>query len=109
MELQQLLELSVQKGASDLHISSGTPPALRIDGDIQKVSTEKLAQRQVFDMVHGIMNEQQQADFKKKLEADFSINLEGLARFRVNVFMQRHGPSAVFRTIPSREIGRAHV
>src|SRR5690554_6669196 len=101
MELQQLLELSVQKGASDLHISSGTPPALRIDGDIQKISTESLSQRDVLDMVHTVMSEQLQADFKQKLEADFSIHVEGLARFRVNVFMQRHGPAAVFRTIPS--------
>ncbi len=102
MKLQQLLELSVQQGASDLHISSGTPPALRIDGDIQKISTEKLSQRDVFDMVYSVMNEQRQADFKKHLESDFSISVDGLARFRVNAFMQRHGPSAVFRTIPSK-------
>lgn len=101
MELQQLLELSVQKGASDLHISAGTPPALRIDGDIEKISTENLTQRQVFDMIHSIMGEQRQQDFEETLESDFSINMEGLARFRVNAFMQRHGPSAVFRTIPS--------
>ena len=101
MELQQLLELSVQKGASDLHISSGTPPVLRIDGDIQKISTENLVSRQVLAMVHSIMSEEQQSDFQEKLESDFSFSLEGIARFRVNVFMQRHGPAAVFRTIPS--------
>lgn len=101
MDLQQLLEQGVAKGASDLHISSGSPAVLRVDGDIAKVSTAPLSSEAVLNMVHSIMSDKQKSEFKEHLESDFSFAIDGLARFRVNVFMQRHGPAAVFRTIPS--------
>lgn len=101
MNLQELLTQCVHEGASDLHLSAGTPPMFRIDGDIRKITTVPLDRRQVLDMVQSIMSESQRASFAEDLEADFSIAIEGVARFRVNTFMQRHGPAAVFRTIPS--------
>ncbi|CUS48493.1 MAG: twitching motility protein PilT [Idiomarinaceae bacterium HL-53] len=101
MNLQDLLTQCVRDGASDLHISAGTPPLYRIDGDMRKINTEPLSQRDVLAMVHSVMSDTQQQAFEKDLEADFSIQIDQVARFRVNVFMQRHGAAAVFRTIPS--------
>ncbi|RTE87709.1 MULTISPECIES: type IV pilus twitching motility protein PilT [Gammaproteobacteria] len=101
MNLQELLGQCVRDGASDLHISAGTPASVRIDGDIRKITTDVLSQRDVLDMVHSIMSEEQRESFKDNLEADFSFEIENVARFRVNAFMQRHGVAAVFRTIPS--------
>ncbi|WP_113908097.1 type IV pilus twitching motility protein PilT [Aliidiomarina celeris] len=101
MDLQQLLERGVAQGASDLHISAGSPAMLRIDGDVVKIGDTALTADNVLSMVHSIMSSKQQAEFKEQLESDFSFAIDNLARFRVNVFMQRHGPAAVFRTIPS--------
>ncbi|MFU8784257.1 type IV pilus twitching motility protein PilT [Aliidiomarina sp.] len=100
MDIKQLLEYSVQSEASDLHLSSGSPALVRIDGDLVKVNTQKLNSRDVELMVNSLMNERQQEQFKEHLEVDFSFAIEGLARFRANVFMQMNGPAAAFRTIP---------
>lgn len=100
MDIKQLLEYSVQSEASDLHLSSGSPALIRIDGDLVKVNTQKLNSRDVELMVNSLMNERQQEQFKEHLEVDFSFAIEGLARFRANVFMQMNGPAAAFRTIP---------
>jgi len=102
MDIKQLLEYSVQHKASDLHLSSGSPALCRIDGDIAKINTTALNSRVIETMVTAIMNERQLRQFKTELEVDFSFAIDGLARFRANVFMQQHGPAAVFRTIPDK-------
>ncbi|EGN76219.1 pilus retraction protein PilT [Idiomarina sp. A28L] len=102
MDIKQLLEHSVNNKASDLHLSANAPAMCRIDGDISKINTDLLDSRQIEAMVTSVMNERQLAQFKEDLEVDFSFSVPGLARFRANVFMQQHGPAAVFRTIPDR-------
>lgn len=102
MDIQELLKISVEKGASDLHLSSGAPPLCRIDGDVVKINTEALDHTQINDMVDGLMNDFQRKQFEEDWQTDFSISVKGLARFRVNVFRQQHGAAAVFRTIPDK-------
>jgi len=101
MEITQLLEFSVQLGASDLHLSTGQPPILRKDGDIQRIDSPSLGAEDLQEMVYDIMNDEQRRGFESDLEADFSFEIPGIARFRANVFQQNRGISAVFRTIPS--------
>jgi twitching motility protein PilT len=100
MDIQQLLERSVAEKASDLHISAGSPPLMRVDGEIIKAGTQVLEADEVHAMLSGIMNERQQQEFADELETDFAHEVEGLARFRVNAFTQQRGPAAAFRTIP---------
>ena len=101
MEISELLAFSVKNGASDLHISAGLPPLIRVDGDIRRINVPELDQEQVHDMIYDIMNDKQRKDFEEFLETDFSFEVPGLARFRVNAFHQNRGVAAVFRTIPS--------
>ena len=101
MEISELLAFSVKNGASDLHISAGLPPLIRVDGDIRRINVPELDQEQVHDMIYDIMNDKQRKDFEEFLETDFSFEIPGLARFRVNAFHQNRGVAAVFRTIPS--------
>ncbi len=102
MDIAELLAFSNKKGASDLHISSGLPPLIRIDGDIRRINVDPLDERVVHAMIYDIMNDKQQKNFEEFLEHDFSFELPNIARFRVNVFNQQRGPSAAFRTIPTR-------
>lgn len=102
MEITQLLEFSVQQGASDLHLSSGQPPIIRIDGDIQRIDAPSFEAEQLQTMIYDVMNDEQRRGFESELEADFSFELPKLARFRANIFKQNRGISAVFRTIPSK-------
>ena len=102
MDIAQLLAFGVEQGASDCHLSSGEPPMLRIHGDLKKLEHEALAKEQVHAMVYDIMNDALRKTFESTLEVDFSFELGDIARFRVNVFMQRKGEGAVFRTIPSK-------
>lgn len=101
MEITQLLAFSVEQGASDLHLSAGLPPMLRKDGDIRKLETANLASEEVYKMIYDVMDDTQKKTFEDHLEADFSFELPGTARFRVNVFNHNRGIGAVFRTIPS--------
>ncbi|MBF0195222.1 MAG: type IV pilus twitching motility protein PilT [Magnetococcales bacterium] len=101
MEISELLAFSVKNGASDLHVSAGLPPLIRVDGDIRRINVPELDQEQVHDMIYDIMNDKQRKDFEEFLETDFSFEVPGLARFRVNAFHQNRGVAAVFRTIPS--------
>ena len=101
MNIQQLLEFSVQQNASDLHLSSGLPPMIRIDGDMKRIEMPELSADEAKIIIYEIMSDEQQKDFEEKLEADFSFELPNIARFRVNIFMQNRGISSVFRTIPS--------
>ena len=102
MDIAQLLAFSVKNSASDLHLSSGMPPLIRVDGDVRRINVPPLEHKTVHAMVYDIMNDKQRKDYEEFLETDFSFELPGLARFRVNAFNQNRGAGAVFRTIPSR-------
>ncbi len=102
MDISQLLAFSVKNGASDLHLSAGVPPMIRVDGDVRRINVPAMEHRQVHEMVYDIMNDKQRKDYEEFLETDFSFEIPGLARFRVNAFIQNRGAGAVFRTIPSK-------
>lgn len=102
MDIAELLAFAFKQGASDLHLSAGLPPMIRVDGDIKRINVDALDDRTVHNMVYDIMNDKQQKDYEEFLETDFSFELPNIARFRVNAFNQQRGPAAVFRTIPSK-------
>jgi len=102
MDITELLAFSAKEGASDLHISAGLPPIIRIDGDVRRINLPPMEHRQVHSLIYEIMNDKQRRDFEEFLETDFSFDVPGIARFRVNVFNQNRGAAAVFRTIPSQ-------
>lgn len=102
MDITELLAFSAKEGASDLHISAGLPPIIRIDGDVRRINLPPMEHRQVHSLIYEIMNDKQRRDFEEFLETDFSFDVPGIARFRVNVFNQNRGAAAVFRTIPSK-------
>jgi twitching motility protein PilT len=104
MHIHELLMYTVKQGASDLHISAGEIPALRLHGEIQRINAPPISSDDCKRLLFAIMNERQKSKFEEELEADFSIGIEGVARFRVNVFYQGRGIGAVFRTIPSSVI-----
>ncbi len=102
MEISELLAFTVKNQASDLHLSSGLPPMLRVNGDIRRVNLPPMTPHDVHAMLYDIMNDMQRKGFEETLESDFSFALPGIARFRVNIFMQSRGIAAVFRVIPTR-------
>jgi twitching motility protein PilT len=102
MDIAELLAFAFKQNASDLHLSAGLPPLIRVDGDIKRINVDPLDDRTVHDMIYDIMSDKQQKDFEEFLETDFSFDLPNVARFRVNAFNQQRGPGAVFRTIPSK-------
>ncbi|NWF39234.1 type IV pilus twitching motility protein PilT [Mariprofundus sp. NF] len=101
MEVSELLAFTVKNNASDLHLSSGEPPMIRIHGDMTRIKMPPVDKRDVQAMVYDIMSDAQRKAFEEHLELDFSFALGDIARFRVNVFEQRRGMGAVFRVIPS--------
>ena len=101
MDITELLAFSAKQGASDLHLSSGMPPIIRTDGDIRRINVPALSHKDVHRMVYDIMNDKQRRDYEEFLEIDFSFEVPGIARFRVNAFNHNRGAGAVFRTIPS--------
>ncbi|MBL1294370.1 MAG: type IV pilus twitching motility protein PilT [Thiotrichales bacterium] len=101
MDIAELLAFSVKNSASDLHISAGLPPMIRVDGDVRRINVPELDHKTVQSMMYDIMNDRQRKDFEEFLETDFSFEIPGLARFRVNAFNQARGMGGVFRTIPS--------
>ena len=101
MDIGELLAFSVKNGASDLHLSAGLPPMIRVDGDIRRINVPALEHKVVHGLVYDIMNDKQRKDYEEFLECDFSFDIPNLARFRVNAFIQNRGAGAVFRTIPS--------
>jgi twitching motility protein PilT len=105
MDIAELLTFSVKNGASDLHLSAGLPPMIRVDGDMRKVNVPSLDHKTVHGLVYDIMNDKQRKDYEEFLETDFSFEIPDLARFRVNAFNQNRGAGAVFRTIPSEILG----
>ncbi len=102
MDITQLLAFSVKNKASDLHLSAGLPPMIRVHGDVRRINVEPLDHKAVHAMVYDIMNDSQRKVFEEFLEIDFSFEIEGLARFRVNAFNHQRGAGGVFRTIPSK-------
>jgi len=102
MDITELLGFGVDQGASDCHLAAGEPPMIRIDGDLKKLDHPALTQEQVHALVYDIMSDGQRKTFEETHECDFSFALADKARFRVNVFMQRKGEAAVFRTIPTK-------
>ncbi len=101
MDITELLTFSVQQNASDLHISGGMPPMIRVDGDMRRIKMPALDHKQVHSLIYDIMNDKQRKDYEEFFETDFSFEVPSLARFRVNAFNQNRGAAAVFRTIPT--------
>ena len=102
MDITELLAFSAKQGASDLHLSSGLPPMIRVDGDVRRINLPAMDHKQVHALIYDIMNDKQRKDYEEFLETDFSFEVPGVARFRVNAFNQNRGAGAVFRTIPSK-------
>ncbi|MBN2885255.1 MAG: type IV pilus twitching motility protein PilT [Chromatiaceae bacterium] len=102
MDIAELLAFSVKNNASDLHLSSGLPPMIRVDGEMRRINVPPLEHRAVHALVYDIMNDKQRKDYEEFLETDFSFEIPGVARFRVNAFNQKRGAGAVFRTIPTK-------
>ena len=102
MDIAELLAFAVKNKASDLHLSAGMPPMIRVHGDVRRINLPPMAHSDVHGMIYDIMNDAQRKDFEENLECDFSFAIPGLARFRVNAFLQQRGAGAVMRTIPSK-------
>ncbi|WP_211824832.1 type IV pilus twitching motility protein PilT [Kistimonas asteriae] len=102
MDITELLAFGTKQGASDLHLSAGLPPMIRIDGDVRRINLPAMDHKQVHGLIYDIMNDKQRKDYEEYLETDFSFEVPGVARFRVNAFNHGRGAGAVFRTIPSK-------
>ena len=102
MDITELLAFSVKNKASDLHLSAGLPPMIRVHGDIRRINLPPMEHKDVHAMVYDIMNDGQRKFYEENLEVDFSFAIPDLARFRVNAYNQQRGASAVLRTIPSK-------
>lgn len=102
MDITELLSFTVKQSASDLHLSAGVPPMIRVDGDVRRINVPSMEHKEVHALIYDIMNDKQRKDFEEYLETDFSFEVPGVARFRVNAFNHNRGAGAVFRTIPSK-------
>lgn len=102
MDINELLAFSVQNKASDLHLSAGLPPIIRVDGEMRRLNVPELDHKTVNALIYDIMNDKQRKEYEENLEVDFSFEIDGLSRFRVNAFNQNRGSAAVMRTIPSK-------
>jgi len=102
MDITELLAFSAKNGASDLHLSAGLPPMIRVDGDVRRINLPAMEHKEVHALIYDIMNDKQRKDFEEFFETDFSFEVPGVARFRVNAFNHNRGAGAVFRTIPSK-------
>ncbi|MDH5433187.1 MAG: type IV pilus twitching motility protein PilT [Gammaproteobacteria bacterium] len=102
MDITELLAFSVKNKASDLHLSAGLPPMIRVDGEVRRINVPAMDHKMVHSLIYDIMNDKQRKDYEEFLETDFSFPLPGIARFRVNAFKHNRGAGAVFRTIPSQ-------
>ncbi|GAC21363.1 type IV pilus twitching motility protein PilT [Paraglaciecola arctica] len=101
MDITELLAFSVKNKASDLHLSAGLPPIIRVDGEMRKLNIPALDHKEVHALIFEIMNDKQRKEYEENLETDFSFEVKDLSRFRVNAFVQNRGAAAVLRTIPS--------
>lgn len=102
MDITELLQFSKKESASDVHISSGEPPIMRIHGDMRMLDMPPLAKEEVHGFLYEILSDRQRKTFEETHEIDFSIDLKNIARFRVNAFVQNRGESIVFRNIPTK-------
>src|SRR6266496_3694210 len=102
MDITELLAFAVKNKASDLHLSAGLPPMIRVHGDIRRINLPPMEHEDVHAMVYDIMSDAQRKAYEENLECDFSFAVPNLARFRVNAFVQMRGAAAAFRTIPSK-------
>jgi twitching motility protein PilT len=102
MDISELLAFVVKNKASDLHLSSGLPPMIRVHGDVRRINLPPMEHKDVHSMIYDIMNDSQRKNYEENLECDFSFAIPGLARFRVNAFVQQRGAAAVMRTIPTK-------
>ncbi len=102
MEIKELLNITKEKDASDLHLNIGIPPVLRINGKLTKLDLPELTPEITHEMIYSILSEKQKTDFEKFGELDLSYELENVSRFRVNVFKHRRGEAAAFRLIPEK-------
>ena len=102
MDISELLAFVVKNKASDLHLSAGLPPMIRVHGDVRRINLPPMEHKDVHGMIYDIMNDGQRKFYEENLECDFSFAIPGLARFRVNAFVQNRGAGAVMRTIPSK-------
>ena len=102
MDIAELLAFSVKNRASDLHLSAGLPPMIRVNGDVRRINLPPMEHKEVHALVYDIMNDRQRKQFEEVRECDFAFSIPNLARFRVNAFNQERGAAAVFRTIPTK-------
>lgn len=102
MDIAQLLAFAVKNKASDLHLSADMPPMVRIHGDMRRINVAAMTHKDVHAMVYDIMTDVQRKSYEERLEIDFSFEISGLSRFRVNAYTTQRGAAAVFRTIPSK-------
>jgi twitching motility protein PilT len=102
MHLDDLLSFTVKNNASDLHLSAGLPPMIRVDGDIRRINLPPLEHKEVHTLIYDIMSDRQRKEYDEFMECDFSFEIPRLARFRVNAFNQSRGAGAVFRTVPNK-------
>ena len=109
MDITELLAFSVKNKASDLHLSAGLPPMIRVHGDVRRINLPAMDHEEVHNLIYDIMNDSQRKEYEERLECDFSFSIPGLARFRVNAFVQERGAGAVMRTIPSKILTLEHL
>jgi len=102
MEIKELLVITKEKDASDLHLNVGVPPVVRVNGKLEKLNLPELTPQNTHEMIYSILNERQKTDFEKYGELDLSYELANVARFRINVFKHRRGEGAAFRLIPEK-------
>ena len=102
MDITELLAFSNKQGASDLHLSAGLPPMVRVDGDVRRINLPPMDHKSVHSLIYEIMNDKQRKDYEEFFECDFSFEVPGVARFRVNAFNHNRGAGGVFRTIPAK-------
>jgi len=101
VDINELLAFSVSNRASDLHLSAGLPPIIRVDGEMRRLNINELTHEEVHELIFSIMNDKQRKEYEENLECDFSFEIKDLSRFRANAFVQNRGAAAVLRTIPS--------
>src|SRR5690625_933847 len=114
MDITELLAFSAKQGASDLHLSAGLPPMIRVDGDVRRINVPPMEHKQVHSLIYEIMNDKQRKDFEEFLETDFSFEVPGVVLYQFNAFDQNGGARAVYRTIPYKvltmeELGTGNV
>ena len=100
LPLPQLLKIMVDEGGTDLHITTNSPPIIRVHGTLRRIEHPSLSPAETKQVIYSILNDTQKYKFEENWELDFSFGIKGIARFRANVFMQRGAVAGAFRRIP---------